>query len=314
MKVFVTGGAGFIGSHLCARLLKAGHSVTAYDNLSLGRLSFISELQENTKFTFVQNDLLDDPQLSSRLMGFDLVYHLASNSDISAGSQRPELDLAQNVVATNNLLEGMRTAKVKKLVFASSSAVYGEALTFPTPETYGPLVPISSYGAGKISAEAFIGSTAHLAGIQSWIFRFPNVVGANLTHGAIYDFIGRLRMDPTSLVVLGNGRQKKSFLHVSECIDGMFHGIKMADSPVNIFNLAGIGVTEISVIAEEVVKQMNLSATVRYGQAERGWRGDVPYTCMDGTKLKAAGWVAKIESTDAVRRSIREELQCTHRP
>lgn len=309
MKVFVTGGAGFIGSHLCRQLIESGHEITAYDNLLLGRREFIADLERHHKFKFLQKDLLDDKNLRQALQGADLVYHLAANSDISLGGEKTDLDLKLGVMATYNLLEAMRLEKITNLIFSSTSAIYGEAHTKPTPENYGPLIPISFYGASKLSAEVLIAAFAHNYGIQSWIYRFANIVGSRITHGVLFDFIKRLRQNPQQLSVLGNGTQKKSYLHVSDCIAGMQFGFEKAKSEVNIFNLASEGVTQVSYIAQEVIQQMELNAKIEYGKEDRGWKGDVPFTWLDGSKLKKLGWSPKYNSNQAVQKAITEILK-----
>jgi UDP-glucose 4-epimerase len=311
VNVFVTGGAGFIGAHLCLRLLEQGHTVTAYDNLSLGRRQFLTPCLAQGKFKFIEQDLLGDAKdLKGHLAGQDLVFHLAANSDIARGGKETDLDLNQGLLATYNLLEGMREAAVKKIVFASTSAVYGETEVRPTPESFGPLKPISFYGASKLACEVFISAFAHHYGMQTWIFRFANVVGSNLTHGAIYDFITRLNKDPRQLQVLGDGRQRKSYLHVSDCIDGMIFAHSKASADVNIFNLASRGISEVRFIAEEVCRQVAPQARLIYGKEDRGWKGDVPITWLDDRLLRELGWTAKVDSDEAIRRAIREELAC----
>lgn len=314
MKIFVTGGAGFIGSQLCEHMHARGDRVTAYDNLSLGRREFLSSLEGKAGFEFIHDDLLRDKRLPLALAGADVVFHLAANSDISLGSERTDLDLQQSVLATYRLLEAMRVHKVKRLVFASTSAVYGEASVKPTPEHYGPLIPISFYGAGKLGAEALISAYAHHYGVQAFVFRFANVVGPRLTHGAIHDFVARLRQTPDRLEVLGNGRQRKSYLHVEDCISGMLFGLERGTAEFNLFNLSGPGVTEVRFIAEEVVRQMGGRAQIVYGQSDRGWKGDVPNTWLDDSKLKKLGWSACISSDDAVKRSVGEALACPIKP
>lgn len=315
MKVFVTGGAGFIGSHLCDHLLDLGHQVTAYDNLLLGKREFLASALGRPGFAFVERDLLTDTELVAQVEGHDVVFHLAANSDISLGSRRTDLDLQLSVMATYRLLEAMREARApRKLVFSSTSAIYGDASEKPTPENYGPLVPISYYGAGKLGAEALICAYAHHYGIRSWIFRFANVVGSRLTHGAIHDFLARLRADPARLKVLGDGNQRKSYLHVRDCLEGMWFGLNRASEEVNIFNLASRGVTEVRFMAEETVRRMGGRAAIEYGAGDRGWRGDVPYTWLDSGRLARLGWAAACDSDEAVRRSIDEELTWTSRP
>lgn len=309
MKILVTGGAGCIGSYLCAWLLERGHSVTAYDNLSLGKLEYLAPLKKNKKFKFIKKDLLKDKTLDKTVKGHDLVFHLAANSDISLGRKKTDLDLNQNAVATYKVLEAMRKTKVNKIIFASTSAIYGEASLKPTPEQYGPLIPISFYGASKLSAEGLIAAFAHNYGIKSWIYRFANIVGPNLTHGVIYDFVAKLKKSPKTLQVLGNGTQKKSYLHVQDCVEGMWFGFEKAQDEVNLFNLASEGVTQVKVIAEEVLRQLKSSANIQYGTEDRGWKGDVPFTWLDGSKLNQLGWKAYRNSDEAVRQAISETVK-----
>lgn len=305
MRVLVTGGAGFIGSQMCRFLLEQGCGVTAYDNLLLGKKEFLKDLFSSSRFIFLERDLTADPDLKNVLAGHDLVIHLAANSDIAQGSQRTDLDYRHGIQATYNLVEAMRLSGVKKLVFASTSAVYGEAEKKPTAEDYGPLVPISVYGASKLAGEALICAFAHNFAIQTWIFRFANVVGPNLTHGAIYDFVNRLRKSPDQLRVLGNGTQRKSYLHVEDCLEGIWFALNQAKSNVNIFNLSGEGVTDVKTIAELVVHEFGANAKIEYQtDRDRGWKGDIPFTWLDGSRLAALGWRARHSSLQAVELAI----------
>lgn len=308
MKVLITGGAGFIGSHLCQHLLSQGHSVTAYDNLLLGRRQFLDGCEKNPRFQFIEKDLVTDTGLRSVVKGHDLIYHLAANSDISLGSERTDLDLNNGLISTYNILEAMRLEGIKKIVFSSSSAVYGEATKKPTAEDYGPLVPLSLYGASKLSSESFVMSFAHNYGFQSWIFRFANIVGARVTHGVIFDFITRLKKNPKELKVLGNGKQRKSYLHLQDCIEAMEFAVHNSNQEVNIFNLASQGTTEVKYIAEQVVKSMNLKSVIEYGSSDRGWKGDVPFTWLDGSSLEKLGWKARLESNQAIDLAIQDIL------
>lgn len=303
MNILVTGGAGFIGSRLCAHLIEQGHAVTAYDNLMLGRREYLATLEKNPRFRFLQKDLTNDPELSKTLKGIDLVCHLAANSDISNNTST-DVDFKNGTLATYNLLEAMRLSGNQKIIFASTSAIYGEATEKPTPENYGPLLPISLYGASKLAAEALITAFSHNFGIQAWIYRFANIVGPNLTHGAIFDFVKKLKLNPEKLTVLGDGTQKKSYLHVDDCISGMWFGMQKSTAPVQIFNLASEGVSEVKFLATEVVNQMGGRAQIEFGQGDRGWPGDVPYTWLDGARLKKMGWSAKLTSDEAVRSAI----------
>ncbi len=309
MKYFITGGAGFIGSHLALRLLKEDHSVTVLDNLLLGKEEFLEPCRHFKDFKFIKEDLLNLSELPAAMKGHDFVYHLAANSDISQGVEKSDVDLKLGTIATYNVLESMRRVGVKKIAFASTSAIYGEAQIKPTPENYGPLIPISFYGASKLAAEALCTSFAHNCGMQAWIFRFANVVGPHATHGAIFDFIQKLKKNPATLEVLGNGTQKKSYLFVSDCVDGLIFVPQKTKDIVQIFNLASEGVTQVKFIAEEVVKQMGGKAKIKFGEGDRGWVGDVPFTWLDGQLLASVGWTAKFTSDEAVTRAVREIIQ-----
>ncbi|PIU00882.1 MAG: UDP-glucose 4-epimerase [Bdellovibrionales bacterium CG10_big_fil_rev_8_21_14_0_10_45_34] len=310
MKVLVTGGAGFIGSHLCEKLLNEGHKVTAYDNLLLGRREFLSQCERSENFQFLQEDLLNLDILVSVMKGHDLVFHMAANSDISQGAKQTDVDLKNGTFATYNVLEAMRLNQVKNLVFASSSAIYGEADVMPTPENYGPLMPISLYGASKLACEALCTAFAHNFNINIWMYRFANIVGSHSTHGVIYDFVDKLKKDSKSLHVLGDGSQRKSYLHVSDCVDGMLYGYKNLKNECEVLNLASRGVTNVKFIAEEVVRQMAArsgnKAELHYGEGQRGWRGDVPYTHLEGAKFEKLGWSAKMTSDEAVVLAVQE--------
>lgn len=310
MRVFITGGAGFIGSHLVGKLLRAGHEVTVYDNLSLGRRELLGEWLKHGQLNFIHADLLDLERLKRSVTDHELVYHLAANSDISSGARVTDIDLKQGTVATYSTLEAMRMAGVKKMIFASTSAIYGEATKTPTPEDYGPLFPISFYGASKLACEGLCTAFSHNHGIQIWAYRFANVVGPNSTHGAIHDFVGRLLKRPEALSVLGDGSQRKSYLYVEDCLAGMEHGYTHSSEPFQLYNLASRGVTTVKFIAEEVARAMEpytgQLARIEYGEGNRGWRGDVPYTHLDGSKLEALNWRAAHDSDESVRRAVRE--------
>jgi UDP-glucose 4-epimerase len=310
MKVFVTGGAGFIGSHLCKLLLSQGHQVTAYDNLMLGRKELLKDCIEREGFKFIEADLLDMPVLEKEMRGHDLVFHLAANSDISKGAEFTDIDLKNGTLATYSTLEAMRKLGIKELIFASTSAIYGEASVKPTPENYGPLFPISYYGASKLACEALCTAFAHNCGMKIWAYRFANIVGSQSTHGVIIDFLRKLKKTPTQLEVLGNGTQRKSYLHVEDCIAGMLHGYKNSKNEFQLYNLASHGVTEVKFIAEEVVRQFTEKTgnkpSIKYGEGDRGWRGDVPYTYLDGSMLEKLGWKPSLDSNTAVRKAVGE--------
>jgi UDP-glucose 4-epimerase len=308
LHALVTGGAGFIGSNLCAELLARGWRVTAVDNFHLGRPEFIAPLRANPRFRFVKADLLELPRVKRLVRGCNVVFHMAANSDISRGARETQLDLSLGTLTTCNVLEAMRLAGVRDIVFASTSAVYGLARVKPTPEDYGPLLPISLYGASKLAAEGFITAFCHNFGLRAWIYRFANIVGPNGTHGALFDFIRRLRNDPRRLRILGDGRQAKPYLHVSECVGGMLHGYAHTRQEVNYFNLAPrSGATTVKCIARAVVRALGLeNVEFDFTGGEQGWRGDVPQVRLDARKLARLGWRAALTSDEAVERAARE--------
>lgn len=309
MNYFITGGAGFVGSHLVAKLLSQGSRVTVYDNLSLGKEALLKTHLKNKRFTFIKADLLDNKKLVAAMKGHDFVLHLAANSDI-APQPTTDTDLKLGTLATYNVLEAMRLYAIKKIAFSSSSAVYGVPKVAPTPEEYGPLFPISLYGASKLACEALISAFCHNFGIQAWIFRFANVVGDNATHGVMFDLVKKLQHNPKKLEILGNGKQKKTYIHIDDCIAGMLFGIEHGHDQLNYFNLGTVGSTQVDNIAKTIVKNMKLKNVVfRYTGGAQGWRGDVPKMELDITKLKQLGCCAAYNSDEAVEKGIKEYIK-----
>lgn len=309
MKSFVTGGAGFIGSHLVDKLIENGHTVTVLDDLSSGKTEFINHHLENDNFTFIEADLTDAETVSKEIKGHDVVFHIAANPDVRLGAQKPDI-AKKDILATYNLLDAMRKNDIKKIVFSSSSVIYGETPPFPLPENYGPLLPISVYGAAKLAAEGLISSFCHTFDMQGWMFRFANVVGVRGTHGVIVDFINKLRKNPKELEILGDGKQRKPYLYVTECVDGIMHGFTHAEEEINVFNLGVDSVTEVTRIGELVVEEMGLeNVTFTYTGGKRGWKGDVPHFQFDINKIKKLGWEANLSSDETVRKAIQDLLQ-----
>lgn len=307
-RYFITGGAGFIGSHLVDRLISSGE-VTVYDNLSSGKKEFIQRHLGKSKFRFIQADLLDFATLNKAIANYDLVFHLAANPDVRAGSMNTNLDLQQGTLATYNLLEAMRLNQISKIVFASSSTVYGEAGTRPVSEDYGLLLPISLYGASKLACEGLISAFCHLFDMQVWVFRFANVVGARASHGVIFDFINKLRQNPREMEILGDGTQEKPYLYSDDCIDGILFGLEHSQERVNVLNLGSDSSTNVTAIANMVVEAIGLSGVkFRYTGGNRGWRGDVPQVRFDMTKIRNLGWKPRYSSDEAVRRAINDIL------
>jgi UDP-glucose 4-epimerase len=305
MKYFVTGGCGFIGSHLVDRLMEMG-SVTVYDNLSNGKQELIAHHIGKKGFKFVKADLLDVKTLTKELKGHDFVFHIAANSDVRIGESKPGLDLEQGPVVTANLLEAMRLNSIKKIAFSSSSVVYGETEVFPTPETYGPELPISLYGAAKLGAEGLITAYCGTYGFQAWIYRFANIIGPRGTHGVLVDFMGKLRKDPKHLEILGDGKQKKSYLTVEECVDSMLFIVKNSHDNVNLYNLGTKDQITVEHIAELLVLELGLkNVKFQYTGGSVGWAGDVRAMLLDTTKLNKLGWSSKLNSEKAVLHAIK---------
>jgi len=310
-KILVTGGAGFIGSNLAEVLLEEGAKVTAYDNLSLGRKEFIFPFMRDFKFKFVKADLLNKKKLNEVMRGKDIVFHMAANSDIPYGMKHPEVELRNGTIATHNVLESMRKNGVKKIVFASTSAVYGDKpKVLPIPENYGPLFPISFYGASKLACEGLISAFCHNFDFQAWIFRFANVIGKNGTHGAALDFVKKLKKNPKELEILGDGKQAKPYINVKECTQGIIYGFKRANDQLNFFNLSCQGATSVKKIAKAVVKEMGLKKVkFKYTGGQRGWKGDVPQVRLDAKKINKLGWRAKLTSDQAVKVGVKDLLK-----
>lgn len=308
-KAFVTGAAGFIGSHFVERLLADGWTVTGYDNLSLGHERNLAGVREDPRFTLITADLLDLDTLRTAMQGHDLVVHLGANTEIPRGNANPRIDLDNCTIATFNVLEAMRTNKVPEILFSSSACVYGEHPVHPYSEGAGPLMPISLYGAGKLAGEALISSYSHLYGIRGLIFRFGNVVGARMGHGVIYDFIRKLKENPRELVILGDGTQSKNYFLVEECIGGMLFAREHSPAQCDIFNLGSEQVTRVTEIAQIVTEEMRL-ADVKFSftGGKRGWPGDQAYIWYDITKMKRLGWSVRHTSSEAVRIATRRLL------
>ncbi len=308
-RVFITGAAGFIGSHLADRLLAEGKAVVACDNLSSGRMENLSRHAENPRFSFRQIDLRIPDDVVEAMQGCDSVFHIAAHADVRSGAAHPHIDLHNGTVATHNVLEAMRLNGIAEIVFASSASVYGETPPVPMTEDHGPAHPISLYGAAKVAAEALISAYCHTFDMRGWLFRFANIIGTRRRQGVVYDFVTRLRQDPSRLEVLGDGTQSKPYLHVSECVDGMLFGYNHAAGRVNLFNLGVEDAIDVRSIAALVIEEMGLSQTrVEYGSLDRGWPGDAPQLRFDVSRLKALGWQAALTSEQAVRRAVREHM------
>jgi UDP-glucose 4-epimerase len=307
----VTGGAGFIGSHVVDRLLgQRDNTVVAYDKLSNSHLRWLSPHLADPRFRFVQADTLDLERLTKEMAGAEVVAHLASSVDMRRGLSDPSFDLEQCAVATQRVLEAARANGVGRVIFSSSSTVYGDPPVVPTPEHAGPLQPISLYGVGKLAAEGLLSAYNHLFGIDTYAFRFGNVVGARMNHGIVYDFIAKLRRDPARLEVLGDGAQSKNYFLVEDCIEGMLGLPERLGRGAHVVNLGCAGTVRVSRIAEIVLQEMGLTgAEISYTGGARGWPGDVPIVQFDLSKVHRLGWRASTSSEGAVRECTRRLLE-----
>src|ERR1700680_4352477 len=271
MHGFVTGAAGFIGSHLVERLLAQGHAVTGYDNFSTGRREFLALAQRDPNFRLVEGELLDRDAPGKAMVGADVVFHMAANADVRFGLEHPRRDLEQNTIATFNVLEAMRQNAVKTIAFASTGSVYGEADVIPTPEDAAFPIQTSLYGASKLAGEGLIAAYCEGFGMRSWIFRFVSILGERYTHGHVFDFYRQLLADSTRLHVLGNGRQRKSYLYIQDCLDAMLHAMLHAKDEVNLFNLGTDEYCEVNDSIGWITTQLGISAKLEYAGGERGW-------------------------------------------
>lgn len=313
-RIFITGGAGFIGSHIVDRLLKKDNFIVAYDNLSSGYIRFIEHHLDNPNFKFIEGDLLDFNTLKSKLKGSDIVFHMAANPDIRYGVKHTDWDLKQNTMTTYNVLEAMRRHKISHIAFASTSAVLGNAKIIPTPEDYGPSRPESLYGASKLACEGLISAFVHTFGFQSWIYRFSNIIGERgITHMVLVDFIRKLTKNPKELEILGNGKQSKPLLLVQECVDAMFYIIENAHADLNVYNIAPDDrISSITHLAELIIREMGLkNVTIKYTGGDKGWPGDVPIYQLSNEKLSKLGWCAKYRSEEALIIAIKSLLETT---
>ncbi len=301
MRILLTWWAWFVASNMTKFLLEQWHSLVAIDNFTLWKKENVEKFLVHPNYQFVEEDLLCLEKIQTYFEWIDLVIHLAANSDISKGAEITDIDLKIWTIVTYNVLECMRIHKLKQIIFASSSAVYGIAKKVPTWEDDGPLFPISLYGASKLACEALLSSFGHNYGIQWWIFRFGNVIGRNSTHGAAYDFVNKLKKDPAQLLILGNGKQAKPYIYVDDLIEGILFGYTHTNDELNYFNLTPQWKTSVTIIAESVIHHMWLqNVTINYSWWEQWRKGDVPQVELDNNKLKQLWWSPKYDSEQAV--------------
>jgi len=303
-RAVVTGGAGAIGSVLVRGLLAEGAAVTVVDNLSSGRIENLGEAQSHERFRFLKADLLEPDRIRPAFRGATEAWHLAANPDIRRGSVEPRIDFDQGARATLHVLEAVRAEKVGWIGFSSSSVVYGLPSVFPTPESYGPLLPQSQYGANKLASEGLISAFVHSYGGEAAIFRFANIVGPAMSHGIVYDFLQKLKKEPGRLEVLGDGRQTKSYLSTEDCVSGMRLVRHKGEKPAGVYNLGNQDQISAGDIARKVVAAMGGKAKIEFTGGERGWVGDVPRQYLATDRARALGWKPTSTSAGAVDRSI----------
>ncbi|MBM3826724.1 MAG: NAD-dependent epimerase/dehydratase family protein [Verrucomicrobia bacterium] len=314
MKSFITGVAGFIGSNLADRLLADGHEVVGWDNLSTGQLRFLEGARRHPGFRLVRGDTLDLPGMTAAMAGCDTVFHLAANADIRDGWSHPRRDLEQNTIATSNVLEAMRANGVRRIAFSSTGSTYGEALVTPdrpTPENDAFPIQTSLYGASKVAGEALISAYAeggHLD--EAYVFRFVSILGERYTHGHVFDFYRQLIDHPDRLRVLGNGRQRKSYLYVQDCIDAMLHVMaartaRDARHSTQIYNLGTHEHVEVNESIGHICGALGLKPALEYAGGERGWVGDSPFIFLDTAKIRASGWKPKLTIAEGIVRTLR---------
>ena len=304
MKAFVSGGAGFIGSNLVDRLLDVGHEVTVYDNLSTGLLQFLEYARDFDRFRLVEGDLLDEGSLSEAIAGHEFVFHLAANADVRFGTEHPRRDLEQNTIVTNNVLEAMRKNGINKIAFASTGSVYGDATVIPTPENAPFPIQTSLYAASKLAGEGLIAAYCGGFGFQSWIFRFVSILGERYTHGHVFDFYRKLKQNPSRLEVLGNGKQRKSYLYIQDCIDAMLFALEKSNESVNVLNLGVDGYCEVNESIGWICEELGVSPKLEYTGGDRGWIGDNPFIFLDTSKIRDLGWKPKLSIQDGVLKTI----------
>jgi UDP-glucose 4-epimerase len=304
MRAFVTGGAGFIGSNLADRILGRGDSVIALDNFSTGQRRFLEQATRHAAFSLVEGDTQDLEQLTAAMRGCDFVFHLAANADVRFGTEHPRKDLEQNTIATFNVLEAMRANGIRRIVFSSTGSIYGDPEVFPTPETAPFPVQTSLYGASKLAGEGMIQAYCEGFGFQGFIFRFVSILGERYSHGHVFDFYGSLRKNPNELRVLGDGRQRKSYLYVEDCIDAILTVIEKSQDRVNVFNLGTEEYCQVDDSIGWITGHLGIDPVRTYTGGERGWVGDSPFIFLDTAKIRALGWRPKLTIREGIIKTL----------
>ncbi len=303
-KYFVTGGAGFIGSNLVDRLLFLGNEVTVYDNFSTGFPENLRDAGKYSGFRLIDGDLLNPDILSQAMSECNFVFHLGANADVRFGTEHPAKDIHQNTIATFNVLEAMRQNSITDIAFSSTGSIYGDAKVIPTPEDSPFPIQTSLYGASKLAGESLIEAYCEGFGFRSWIFRFVSILGERYSHGHVLDFYKQLCSHPGHLEVLGDGHQKKSYLHVQDCIDAILIAIEKSYEKVNLFNLGTCEYCEVNDSINWICKHLGLSPDIRYSGGERGWVGDSPFIFLDCTKMRSLGWTPRYSINEGIIKTL----------
>jgi UDP-glucose 4-epimerase len=308
-NVLITGGAGFIGSHIADAFMAKGANVSVLDNLSAGKLENVKQWLNHENFTFIKGDLLNPSDLARLSQKhYEIVFHLAANPEVRVGTTNPEVHFQQNLIATHNLLECIRKNKSDlTLVFTSTSTIYGEPAKIPTPETYSPLKPISIYGATKLAGEALITAYAYTYGFKTIIYRLANIVGPRSQHGIIYDFVQKLKQNSCQLEILGDGTQTKSYLYITDCVEAILSGLKNPDDQAEIYNVGSNDQINVKTIAKIVMEEMKLN-NIKFHctggvDGGRGWKGDVKNMLLDISRIESRGWKPKWNSEQAMKKA-----------
>jgi UDP-glucose 4-epimerase len=306
IKYLVTGCAGFIGSNVVDRLLEnPTNQVIGIDNFSTGHLNFLENPKKSNNFRLFENDLLNLEELKNIFKDIDLVFHLSANADVRFGIKNPRKDLEQNTIVTQNVLEAMQYNNIKKIIFSSTGSIYGETELIPTPENAPFPVQTSLYGASKIACEGLISAFCEGFDMQSYIFRFVSILGERYTHGHVFDFYKKLKKDKKTLEVLGNGKQRKSYLYVQDCIDAMFLALNKSKQKINIFNLGTNEYCEVRDSIKWICEELNVNPKLQFSKEDRGWIGDNPFIFLDTKKITNLGWKPKLSIKEGVIKTIK---------
>jgi UDP-glucose 4-epimerase len=304
MRYLVTGCAGFIGSSLTDRLLQQGHEVIGIDNFSTGLEAFLESAKQFPHFTLIEKDLLQGQAIKPHFAGIDAVFHLAANADVRFGTQHPDKDLQQNTIASFHVLEAMRAHNVKRIAFASTGSIYGEAEIIPTPEQAPFPLQTSLYGASKLAAEGLIQAYCQGFDFQGYIFRFVSILGERYTHGHVFDFYKQLLQNPEKLFILGNGKQRKSYLYIQDCLDAMLFAMQHSQEKINVFNLGADEYCQVNDSISWICDYLKLSPQREYAGGERGWIGDNPFIFLDTARIRQLGWKPKLSIKEGVKQTI----------